>query len=193
MAVGGKPTVQVTLVAVATSELPLNVTPLGVVAAAIATGEPGLTAVTSWDVATLKLLARYEVAAGFVIPSMVTVPAVLLARLQVPARVIVTVWPVVEPVAVQLPPKEPLRVTAGFVGIPVNALLKTTVMVLPALSVPVLLVVKPTAQAAVAPALCGVPTKLTAVTDDGGVITMAEPGLAASVSELVLTLKPLAG
>jgi hypothetical protein len=46
----------------------------------------------------------------------------------------------------------------------VNALLKVTVIVFPALRAPALLVVKPTAHEAVAAAVGGVPAKVTAVT-----------------------------
>jgi hypothetical protein len=51
-----------------------------------------------------------------VTPSMVTVAAVLFPSVQVPARAIVTVCPVVEPVAVQLPPKLEPRVMVGSSG-----------------------------------------------------------------------------
>jgi hypothetical protein len=116
---------------------------------------------------------------------MVTVPAVLAARAHVPARVIVTTPlapAAVEPV--QVPVKPPLRVIVGLAGT-VNALLKVTVIVLPELRAPVPLGVKPTAQDAVAPPVCGVPVKLTTVT---AAVIVALPEFTAVVSELVLTL-----
>jgi hypothetical protein len=119
---------------------------------------------------------------------MVTMPAVLLARAQeAPARVIVTTP--LEPVAVAVQfEKPPLKVIVG-VGGTVNKLLKVTVMVLPIARCPVLLVVKPTAQEAVAPAVCGVPAKVTAVTAvPAEVIVWPRAGFVAVVSVLVLTL-----
>ena len=113
------------------------------------------------------------------IPAIVTVPAVLGARAHAPlelARVITTVpagCPAVEPVALQ-PKKLPLRVIVGLARI-VNAGLKATVIVPPLLRAMLLLVVKPTAQEAVAPAVCGVPTKLTAVTEVAGTRTVTVP------------------
>jgi hypothetical protein len=82
-----KPTVQVE-VAWAKKEAGMNVTPVGEVP--ITTGEAGLAGVVSWEVATLKVPAGYVPAPGLVIPAIVTVAAVLLARAQVPLRVMVT-------------------------------------------------------------------------------------------------------
>jgi hypothetical protein len=192
VALAVKPTVQVAA-ALAASELPLNVTPAGVVAAAIATADAGLTLAVSTLVFTLNVPGPYEgFATGFVIPSIVTVPAALLASAQVLGRVIVTVWPTTLVLGlVQVPVKLPPRVIAGLVRAG-NAGSKVTVIVLPALRVPVLLVVKPTAHEAVAAAVCGVPVKETAVTEVGAAMFWSRVGLAGRGSELVLTLNVFA-
>jgi hypothetical protein len=101
------------------------------VPAAIEIGPEGLAAAVSCEVAMLKPLAGYEAAAGFVIPAIVRVPAVELARAQLPPEsVMVTTCPVVEPAAVQL--EKPLgNVIAGVTGI-AKPEGKVTEMVLPA-------------------------------------------------------------
>ncbi len=137
------PTVQVPRAAAA-SVVEANVTAVGVVAAAITTGEPGLIAlVESTEVLTLKVLAASEPAAGFVSPASWSVAGVLGATAhEAPASVTVTVCAAAAAPAVQFANAGP-RVTAGLAGT-VKPGLKTTVIVEPAASVPVELVVKPT-------------------------------------------------
>lgn len=111
---------------------------------------------------------------------MLSVPAVELASAQVPpASVIVTVCPVVEPVAVQL--VNPVgNVMAGVAGRP-KPEANVTEMVLPTANLPLDEVVKPSVQVVLAPAVWEAPVKLTAV----GVvaeIVIAEGGLAAVTS-----------
>ena len=126
-----------------------------------------------------------------VIPAMVRVPAVPLASAQdAPAKVTVTTWLVVDPVAVQ--PEKPLgRVIVGVAGT-VKLAGNVTAMVLPAASLPLAEVVKPAVQVAVEFAVCGEPEKETLV---GVVAVMVTPeaGLAATVSFEVATLNPAAG
>lgn len=88
LAEGAKPTAQGES-ALGNEEPGEKVTPVGVVAV-MTTAEPGLAAVTSCEVARLKVLARYDPFPGLVIPAMVTVAAVLLASAQLPVRVMVT-------------------------------------------------------------------------------------------------------
>jgi hypothetical protein len=76
-----------------------------------------------------------------------------------PAKLIVTVEPEVDAVAVQLVNPLP-SVTVGVAGI-VKAELNTTVILSTDDRAPEALVVNPTAQLAVDPAVCGVPTKET--------------------------------
>ncbi len=158
------PTVHVERAAAA-SVVDANVTAVGVVAAAITTGEPGLIAlVESTDVLTLKVLARREPAAGFVSPASWSVAGVLGATAhEPPASVTVTVCAAAEAVALQFAKAGP-RLTAGVAGT-VKPALNTTVIVDPAASVPVELVVKPTVQVERARAVCGEPAKLTLETD----------------------------
>jgi hypothetical protein len=111
-----KPSVQV-VTACAACEAPAKVTFDGV-AALMVTPAAGLAAVVSWEVAMLKPLAGYEPAAGFVIPAIVSVPAVELTSAQLaPESVMVTTCPVVDPAAVQLlkPPVKPIVGVAGIV------------------------------------------------------------------------------
>jgi hypothetical protein len=114
---GVKPSVQV-VTACATCEAPAKVTLEGV-APEMVIAAAGSAAVVSCEVAMLKPLAAYEPAAGFVIPAIVRVPAVELARAQVPPeldRVMVTTCPVVEPAAAQL--EKPVgKVIVGVAGI----------------------------------------------------------------------------
>ena len=64
---------------------------------------PGLPGAVSLIVATLNPAAAYVAATGFVTPPIVSVPALEAASPQeAPASVIVTVVPLVAPVAVQL-------------------------------------------------------------------------------------------
>jgi hypothetical protein len=120
--------------------------------------------------------------------AMVRVAAVPLARAhEAPARVIVTVCPVVEPVAVQLA-KPVGRVIVGVAGT-VKPDGKTTVIVRVALRAPVALDVKPIVQVvAVALATYELPVNVTLLGEVAAAITTFEPGLAAPVSTLVLTL-----
>ena len=83
--------------------------------------------------------------------------------------VIVTVVPTVAPVAEQVR-NAALSVIVGVAGT-VNALSKTTVIVLPAASAPPDVGVKPTAHEAVTLGVCGVPAKVTAVTAVVAIVT----------------------
>jgi hypothetical protein len=103
-----------------------------------------------------------------------------------PASVTVTVVPEVDPVAVQLVKPVPSVIVgvAGMVKPPLN----TTVIVPPAASAPAELVLNVSVQSERAPAVCGAPAKVTFV----GAFEMriADGGFVATVSRLVLTLKP---
>jgi hypothetical protein len=126
-------------------------------------------------------------------PAIVSVPAVLDDSEQVPplsASVIVTVWPLVDAAAEHV--ANPVgSVTVGVAGI-VKPAGKTTVIVSPALSAPVELVVKPTVQVAVAPAERVEPEKLMLDGVVAAAIVTADPGFAAEVSVAVLTLNVFA-
>ena len=159
-----KPTVQVPR-ARAASVVAANVTAVGVVAAAITTFAPGLTAVVaSTDVLTLNVVLRSEPAAGLVSPASWKVAGVLGATAQeAPDSVTVTVCAAAAAAAVQFANAGP-RVMAGVAGT-VKPALKTAVIVDPAMSVPVELVVKPTVHVERARAVCGEPVNVTAETD----------------------------
>jgi len=157
------------------------------VAALIVTADAGLPAIRSLLVAMLNVLAARLPAAGFVSPLTVSVAVVDAETAhEAPASVTVTVVPVVDPVAVQLVNPAP-SVIVGVAGI-VKPELKTTVIVPPAASAPAELVLNDSVQSERAPPVCGEPAKLMFV----GVLEMmiAEGGLTATVSRLVLTLKP---
>ena len=187
-----KPSVQVAI-ALATRLEPEKVTEVGVVAAVITTAAPGLAARVSIEVATLKVLAAYEPAAGLVMPAIVSVPAVLFARAQVPpefASVIVTTLLVVLAVAEQFT-NPPVKAMVGFVGM-VKPALNVAVTVLPVARAPVEELVRPTVQVVVALATWLTPEKVTDVGVGGGVITIADTGNPGVVSTEVATLKVLA-
>jgi hypothetical protein len=168
---------------------PLNVTALTDVAAAIVTLDAGFAATVSPLVETLNVFAASVPAAGFVSPCAVSVAAVLFASAHdAPASVTVTVVPEPEPVAVQL--AKPLPSTIVGVAGTVKPALNAIVIVLPAASAPLELVVKPTVQSERAPPVCGDPENETAVT--GLAITIADAGFAAPVSRLVAMLNVLA-
>jgi hypothetical protein len=121
-----------------------------------------------------------------VIPEMVSVAVAELATEQdAPLKVMVTVAPVADALAVQLVNPVP-RMTDGEAGT-VKAELNATVMVSPAARAPAEPVLNPTVQVAVAAAVWGEPVKVTLVTllamDTG------EAGLAAAASFDVATLK----
>jgi len=138
-------------------------------------------------VAMLNVFAARLPAAGFVRPLTVSVALVDAATAHdAPASVTVTVVPDVEPVAVQLVKPAP-SVIVGVAGI-VKPALKTIVIVAPLLSAPAELVVNDSVQSERAAPVCGEPEKLTLV--GGFEMTIAECGLTATVSRLVLTLKP---
>jgi len=165
------------------------VTVLTDVAAAIVTLDAGFAVMVSPLVVTLNVLAASAPAAGFVNPCTVSVAAVLFARAHVaPASVTVTVVPEPEPVAVQL--AKPLPSTTAGVAGTVKPALNASVIVLPAASAPLELVVKPTVQSERALPVCGEPENETPVT--GLAITIAEAGFAAAVSRLVAMLNVLA-
>ena len=123
---------------------------------------------------------------------MVTLPAVLFASAQDPLRVMVTTWPLVEPVVVPVQvPVKPENETVGVAGM-VNPAGKVTEIVLPEARAPVEDVLKLSVQLAVAPAFSELPVKETAETEVA-VIVIAELGLTAVTSFEVATLNPLAG
>ncbi len=120
---------------------------------------------------------------------MLSVALVLFGSEQeTPLRVIVTVVPVREPVAVQELKPVP-SVIVGDAGT-VKPELKTTVIVPPEASAPVELVRKPTVQVDRAPPVWGEPLNVTFET--GLEMTTAEAGFAAVVSTLVATLNVFA-
>jgi hypothetical protein len=184
-----KPLVQVAVAAACRVEA-LKVTLFGLVAAQIVTFEV-FAAVVSVLVLTLKVPPNRVLLAGFVIPSIVKVAAVLPASEHDPpllASVIVTVVEEVEPVAEQL--LNPLvSAIAGVAGI-VKAELKTTVIESPSLtfSAPVELEVNPTVQVESAPPVCGEPPNVTLLAPVAAPMITFE-GDAACVSVLVLTPK----
>ena len=169
---------------------PAKVTAVGAVAAAIVTFA-GLAAVVSAVVATVKLVPVITPAGGLVIPAILSAPDALLPREQAPpllASVTVTVVPaVVTPVAEQVA-YAPVSVIVGFVGIekPVG---KWIVIVSPVLRAPLALEVKPIVQLERAFPVCGVPAKVTAVGVVAAAIATLAPGLAATVSALVATVR----
>lgn len=168
---------------------PLNETALTDVAAAIVTADAGFAVTVSPLVATLNVFAASTPAAGFVKPCTVSVAAVLFASAHdAPASVTVTVVPEPAPFAVQL--VKPLPSTIVGVAGTVKPALKAIVIVPPAASAPLELVVKPTVQSERAPPVCGAPESETAVT--GLAMTIADAGLAAAVSRLVAMLNELA-
>jgi hypothetical protein len=122
--------------------------------------------------------------------------ALLIGSEQLPplsAKVTVTVWEDVEPLAAQA--LKPLgKVTVGVAGI-TNPAGKTIVILAPAASAApvVLLLVKPTVQLARAPPVCGEPAKLTPLTLVAAAMTTAALGEAAVVFERVLSVKPVFG
>jgi hypothetical protein len=184
-----KPTVQVETAFALCGE-PVKVTDVTLVAAAIVIEAAGLPTAVSSFVATLKVVLISEAAAGFVSPAIESVAAVELASAQVPAllaRVIVTVFEIAEALAAQLA-KPVTSVTVGLVGT-AKPLLKTAVMVSPALRAPVLEVVKPTVQVEVAPAVCGEPVKVTEAGLLAAAMTIEALGLAVAVSGVVVTEK----
>jgi hypothetical protein len=155
--------------------------------------EPRLAAAVSRLVLTVKPLPAYVPAAGFVMPAIVSVPAVLADSEQVPPlsdSVIVTVWPLVDAVAAHV--VNPVgSVIVGVAGI-VKPAGRTTVIMSPALSAPVVLVEKPTVHVADAPAERVDPEKLMLAGAVAAEIVTGEAGLAAEVSVAVLTLNVLA-
>jgi hypothetical protein len=166
---------------------PLNVGLETGVAALIVTADAGFAGIRSLLVAMLNVFAARLPALGFVRLLTVSVALVDAATAhEAPARVSVTVVPVVEPVAVQLVKPAP-SVIVGVAGI-AKPPLKTIVIVPPAASAPAELVLNVSVQSARAPAVWGEPAKLTFV--GAFEIRTAEPGFVATVSRLVFTLKP---
>jgi hypothetical protein len=122
-----------------------------------------------------------------VIPAMVREAVVVLPTAHdAPAKVMVTTWFVVVAAAVQLVNPVP-KTMVGVAGT-VKAELKVTAMGLFAASLPLADVVKPTLQVETALAVWGEPEKVTAV-GVVAVMVIPEPGLAATVSSEVATLK----
>lgn len=193
---GVKPTVQVTFAWFAAEFAPASkVTLLGLFCGAITTLPPGLAAVVSLLVLTLKVVFANVCGEGFVIPAIVSAAAPLAASAQVPelsASVIVTVCPAVEPVAEQLA-KLPASVIAG-VGGTTKLDGKTAVIVSPVRSAPVVLfapvadAVNPTVQFERALPVCDEPENDTAVGAVTGPTTTLEEAASAVVSTLVLTV-----
>jgi len=166
---------------------PLNVGLETEVAALIVTADAGVAAIMSLLVAMPNVLAARLPAAGFVRPLTVRVAVVDAAtEHDAPASVTVTVVPDVEPVAVQVVKPEP-SVIVGVAGM-VKPELKTIVIVAPVLSAPAELVLNDSVQSERAPPVCGEPAKLMFV--GAFEMTIADGGLTATVSRLVLTLKP---
>lgn len=183
-----KPTVHVERAPPVCGE-PLNVTALTDVAGAIVMLDAGFAATVSPAVATLNVAAARVPAAGLVSPCTVSDAAVLLATAHdAPTSVTVTVVAEPEPVAEQL--VKPLPSTIVGVAGTAKPALRAIVIVLPAASAPLELVVKPTVQSERAPPACGEPENETPVT--GLAIAIADAGLAADVSRLVAMLNVLA-
>src|SRR5437763_69032 len=111
--------------------------------------------------------------------AIVSVAAVLLASAhEAPARVTVTICPDVEPVAVQLANSA----ESPIVGVDGNEKPdgKETKILSPAPRAPVALGLRPTVQVAgVAPAVCGLPEKVTGDSDPAVEILMPDAGDAA--------------
>jgi hypothetical protein len=154
----------------------------------IVTPAEGFAAVVSELVLTLNsVLAMAPAVVRLVMPAIVRVAAVLLPRAQeAPARVIVTVCPAVEPVAVQLA-KPLVRPIVGLAGI-VKPAGKTTAIVRVAFKEPVALAVKPTVQVAVAPTTSELPANVTLAGAVAALIVTDAAGFTVAVSTLVLTL-----
>ncbi len=127
-------------------------------------------------------------------PAMLSVAAVLLGSEQeAPLSVIVTVVlfvPEPAPVAVQELKPVP-SVIVGVAGT-TKAVLKTAVIVSPADSAPLELVVKPAVQVVVALNTCEAPLNVTLETLVAAAIVTAEAGFVATVSVLVWTENVLA-
>ena len=142
----------------------------------------------SSEVATLKVVFVRVPAPGLVIPAMVREAAVLLFTAQdTPAKVMVTTPPVALAVAVQ--PVNPVpKVTVGVAGT-VTFELNVAVMVLPAASLPLAEVVKPTLQVEEAWAAVDPGEKETALGAVAAAITTFEPGLTTVTSCEVAALK----
>ena len=189
-----KLTVQVAR-ALAAIVVELNVTPVTVVAAAIATPAAGLPAVVSALVLTCQRLAAGVPVAPAVTPRIWNRAAVLAGTEHVPplsASVTVTVCPT--PTALRAQLLKPLvgRMigAAGTEKIEV-AFGKTTVIVSPLRSAPVAVEVKPTVQVPRALARTVFESNVTAVGCVAARIVIAA-GLATVVSALVLTFQRLA-
>ena len=179
----------------AAREVPVKLTVVTVVAALIVTFD-GEAPVASALVETTRLLAAVIVwAVGFVTPAMVKAPLALLASAHdAPARVIVTVGPLVvpfvdavEPVAVQLV-YEPVSVIVGVDGT-VNPFENCSVIVSPTLSAPVELAVNPIVHVERVRAVWGEPVKVTLAGVVAAAITTFDAGLAAVVSADVATVR----
>ena len=196
MALGVKPTVQVTFAWFAAEFAPAsNVTLVGLFGAAITTLPAGLAAVVSLLVLALNVVFANVCAEGFVIPAIVSVAAVLAASAQVPAlsaSVIVTVCPAVEPVAEQL--LKPLASVIVGVGGMTKLDGKMAVIVSPVRSAPVVLFapvaaeVNPTVQFERALPVCDEPEKETLVGAVTAPTITLEDATSAVVSTLVFTL-----
>jgi hypothetical protein len=129
-------------------------------------------------------------AAGFVIPAIATVPAVLIARVHPVGRVTVTTLLAVEPVApAPQPEKPPPNVTDGDAGRPeAQPESKVTLTLSPAARAPVAVDVKPAVQVARAPAFVRLPANVIAVGGVGSAIAMFDGGLLSATSFVVCTL-----
>jgi hypothetical protein len=184
-----KSTVQFALVLAARVDAE-NAAPVTLVAAAMTTFEAGLAVAVSREVFTVKLVLSSDPADGFVRPTSVRVVAAEFETVHVPAlsaRVIVAVWPLAVAVAEQFV-KPLVRLTVGVAGT-VKPELKAAVIVSPAASAPLALVVNPTCQVECAPPVWGVPLNETALGAVAALIVTAAAGLTATVSVLVLTLQ----
>jgi len=187
-----KPSVQVAIDPAEVGD-PVKVTVVGAVAAEIVTAAVGLAATVSSDVATEKVFAASEPAAGFVSPAIVKVAAVLAASAHVPPlfeRVTVTTDPDVLAESAQST-KPVAAVAVGVAGIE-KPELNVAVTVAPAASAPDAELLKPTVHVAgPAPPVWGEPVKVTVVGAVAAEIVTAA-GFAATVFSEVATEKVLA-
>jgi hypothetical protein len=151
------------------------------VAPVMVTPELGFAGEESTDVATENVVLAKVWAPGLVIPAIVNVPAVEMARAQPPllTRVIVTIPPAALAEAVHLE-KPPVSAIVGVPGM-VNAAGSVAVMVLPVARAPTEEVLNPTAHVDTAPATVLPGVKVTLV-GEVSVMVMPELGFAAAVS-----------
>jgi hypothetical protein len=125
-----------------------------------------------------------------VIPATDIVTDVFAGSEQPAGRVTVTSPPAADAVGLEQVPVNPRRVTAGDPGM-VNSGSNCANTFMPGVSPPLALLVSPTVQGTVLPAVCGVAENVTGAGDVAAAITTGEAGAAATVSELVATFNVL--